>query len=77
MKISMFLLAIVVVIEFFGLIGMDGYADHFSLSIESTELAHNPWPAPGDQPDVASGRSRSPSSASVPANNSETGVTTR
>jgi len=52
------LLAIAVVIELLWLVGVDRYAEPVSVSIESTELWYNPWPAPGDRTEVASGRSK-------------------
>ena len=74
---SVILLAIAVVIELASLVGTGRYADLFSQSIESTELWRGTWPAPGGQLDVAGARSKSPLSASVPADRGAAGVTTR
>jgi hypothetical protein len=73
-KFSVMLLAIAVVIELLWLVGVGRYAEPVSVSIESTELWYNPWPAPGDRTDVASGRSRIPPSAGVSADRSKTGA---
>ena len=71
---SVMLLAIAVAIELLWLVGVDRYAEPVSVSIESTELWYNPWPAPGDRTDVASGRSPILPSAGVPADRSKTGA---
>jgi len=68
------LLAIAVVIELLWLIGVDRYAEPVPVSIESTELWYNPWPAPGDRTDVASGPSPILPSAGVPADRRKTGA---
>ncbi len=73
-KFSVMLLAIAVVIELLWLIGVDRYAEPVSVSIESTELWYNPWPAPGDRTDVANGRSPIPPRAGVPADRRKTGA---
>ncbi|WP_291688693.1 hypothetical protein [Bradyrhizobium sp.] len=44
---SMMLLAIAVAIELSWLVGPYRYAGLFPVSIETTELWRNPWPAPG------------------------------
>lgn len=54
MKFTIIFLAVVVVVELVRVVGMDRYAEQFSVSVESTELWYNPWPAPGDQTGVAS-----------------------
>ena len=77
MKFSIVFLTVVVLIELVWFVGMDRYVDHSSVSIESTELSFNPWPAPGDQPDVAGGPSRDPLSASTAAHHGTSGVTAR
>lgn len=61
MKLSLAVLAIVVVVELAWLIGMDRYVEQSSVSIESTELSHNPWPTPGGQTDIAGARGKTPS----------------
>ena len=71
---SVMLLAIAVVIELLWLKGLDRYAEPVSVSIESTELWYKPWPAPGDQTDVANGRSLIPPSAGVTADHGKTGA---
>ena len=53
-KFSEMLFASAVVIGLFWLVSADRQADLFTVTIESTELWRNPWPAPGDQP--AAGR---------------------
>jgi len=58
-NVLVMLLAIAVSIELLWLAGVDRYAEPVSVSIESTELWYNPWPAPGDRTDVANGRARS------------------
>jgi hypothetical protein len=68
------LLAIAVSIELLWFAGVDRYAEPVSVSIESTELWYNPWPAPGDRTDVANGQSRIPPSARVPADHRKTGA---
>jgi len=68
------LLAVAIAIEFLWLNGLDRHAEPVSVSIESTELWYNPWPAPGDRTDVANGRSPIPPSAGVPADRSKTGA---
>jgi hypothetical protein len=73
-KFSILLLVIAVVVELVCFIGVDRYVNLFTASIEATELWYNPWPAPGDQTDVASGRSRMPSNAGVPAADRKTGA---
>ena len=73
-KFSVMLLAIAVVIELLWLFGVDRYAEPVPVSIESTELWYNPWPAPGDRTDVANGRSQILPSAGVPADRSKTGA---
>jgi hypothetical protein len=55
MKFSVMLLAVAVVIELLWFIGVDRYVEPVSVSIESTELWYNPWPAPGHQTGVANG----------------------
>ena len=64
---SVMLFAVAVVIGLVWLIGVDRYAEPVSVSIESTELWFDPWPAPGDRTDVANGRSGIPPSAGVPS----------
>ena len=64
-KLSIVLLAIVVVVELIWLGGIDRYAEQYSVSIEATELSHNSWPAPGNQADVAGGRSKTPSTPGI------------
>jgi hypothetical protein len=73
-EFSIMVLAIAVVVELVWFIGADRYVNLFTASIEATELWHNPRPAPGDQTDVASGRSRMPSNAGVPAADRKTGA---
>jgi hypothetical protein len=68
------LLAIAVVIELLWLFGVERYAEPVPVSIESTELWYNPWPAPDDRIDVANGRSPIPPRAGVPADRSKTGA---
>ena len=77
MKFSIIFLTVVVLIELVWFVGMDRYVEHRSVSIESTELWFNPWSAPGDQTDVAGGRSKAPLSASTAAHHGTTGVTAR
>jgi hypothetical protein len=67
-------LAVAVVIGLVLLIGVDRHAEPVSVSIESTELWYNPWPASGDQTDVANARSRISPSAGVSADHSKTGA---
>ena len=55
-NLSFVLLAVAVAIELVCLINLDRHAELFTASIESTELWHNPWPAPGDQIRVAGHR---------------------
>ena len=71
---SVMLLAVAIAIEFLWLNGLDRHAEPVSVSIESTELWYNPWPAPGDRTDVANGPSPIPPRAGVPADRSKTGA---
>ncbi len=64
MKLSIALLAIVIVVEFVRLGVIDRYADRYSASIEASEFSHNPWPATGDQ--AVGGRNDTPSSPGIP-----------
>jgi hypothetical protein len=66
------LLAIAVVIELACLAGADPHTDFFAVSIESTELWYNPWPAPGDRAYAANGQCRNSSGVCVPAGSSRT-----
>jgi hypothetical protein len=66
-KVSVELLAIAVLIELICLVGAERHADPLPMSIESTELWYNPWPAPGDQTRVANGRCGIPSAGCVPS----------
>jgi len=68
------LLAVAIAIELLWLNGLDRHAEPVSVSIESTELWYNPWPAPGDRTDVANGRSPIPPRAGVPADHGKTGA---
>jgi hypothetical protein len=68
------LLTIALAVELVSLIGAERYANLLTVSIESTELWFNPWSASGDQTDVANDRSKMPSSASIPADNGQTGA---
>lgn len=77
MKSSIIVLAVVVAVELVWLVGMGRYVDHYSVSIESTELWYNPWVAPGDRTGVMNGGNRSPSGPGVAADSSKTGVTIR
>jgi hypothetical protein len=70
-KLSVELLAIAVLIELICLVGADRHANPLTVSIESTELWYNPWPAPGDQTLVANGQCGIPSGGCVPADNSQ------
>jgi hypothetical protein len=69
-KLSAKLLAIAVLIELICLVGAERHADPLTVSIESTELWYNPWPAPGDQTLVANGQCRIPQGVCVPADGS-------
>jgi hypothetical protein len=77
MKLSIVFLAVLVLIELVWFVGMDRYVEHRSVSIESTELSFNPWPAPGGETDIAGERSKAPLSASTAAHHGPTGVTAR
>jgi hypothetical protein len=70
-KLSVELLAIAVLIELICLVSADRHADPLTVSIESTELWYNPWPAPGDQTRVANGQCGIPSGSCVPADHSQ------
>jgi hypothetical protein len=70
-KLSVELLAIAVLIELICLVGADRNANLPTVSIESTELWYNPWPAPGDQTLVANGQCGIPSGGCAPADNSQ------
>jgi hypothetical protein len=69
-RLTVELLAIVVLIELICLVGAERHADPATVSIESTELWYNPWPAPGDQTLVASGKCGIPQGVCVPADTS-------
>jgi len=69
---ALFIIAIAIGLVW--VIGASRYSNLFTATIEATELGHNPWPAPGDQTDVANEPSRNPSSAGVPLDNSKTGA---
>jgi hypothetical protein len=73
-KLSVELLAIAVLIEVICLVGADRHANPLTVSIESTELWHNPWPAPGDQTLVANRQCGIPSGGCVRAGNSQSGA---
>lgn len=64
MKLSIALLAIVIVVEFIWLGGIDQYAVRYSASIEASEFSHNPLSATGDQ--AIGGRNETPSSPGIP-----------
>jgi hypothetical protein len=70
-RLSVELLAIAVLIEVICLVGADRHANPLTVSIESTELWYNPWPAPGDQTLVANKQCGIPSGGCVPADNSQ------
>jgi hypothetical protein len=70
-KLSVELLAIAVLIELICLVGADRHANPLTVSIESTELWYNPWPAPGDQTLVANRQCGIPSGGCIPADNSQ------
>lgn len=69
---SEMLFASAVVIGLFWLVSADRQGDLFTVTIESTELWRNPWPAPGDQTHVANGQCGTPSSVCAPADGSQT-----
>jgi hypothetical protein len=71
MNFTAMFLAISVVMQLF-LISADRHDDLYTASIESTELWYNPWPAPGDQTQVADGPCGIPSRVCVPTDNSQT-----
>jgi hypothetical protein len=71
-RLSVELLAIAVLIELICLVGAERHADPANVSIEATELWYNPWPAPGDQTLVASGKCGIPPGVCVPADTSPT-----
>ena len=73
-KFSVMLLAIAVVIEVACLARAEPYADLLPVSIETTELWYNPWPAPGDRTAVADEKCRIPSGACAPADDSRASV---
>jgi hypothetical protein len=75
-KLSVELLAIAVLIELICLVlvGADRHANPLTVSIESTELWYNPWPAPGDQTLIANGQCGTPSGVCVPADSSQPGA---
>ena len=73
-NLSATLLALAVVIELVCLIGAERHSNLSTVSIESTELWANPWPAPGNQTLVANGQCKTPSGVCVPAENSQPGT---
>ena len=70
-KLSVELLAIAVLIELICLVGAEQHANPVTVSIESTELWYNPWPAPDGQTLVAKGRCGIPPGSCVPADSSQ------
>lgn len=71
MNFTAMFLAISVVMQLF-LISADRHDDLFTVSIESTELWYNPWPAPGDQTRIADGPCGIPSRVCAPTDGSQT-----
>jgi len=69
-KLPVELLAIAVLIELICFVGTERHANPVPVSIESTELWYNPWPAPGDQTLVANGQCGIPAGVCVPADGS-------
>jgi hypothetical protein len=70
-KSSVELLAIAVLIELICLVGAERQGNPGTVSIESTELWYNPWPAPGDQTVVGNGQCGIPPGVCVPADSSQ------
>jgi len=73
-KFSVMLLAIAVVFEVAWLARAEPRADLVPVSIESTELWYNPWPAPGDRTSVANEKCGIPPDLCVPAEDSRASV---
>jgi hypothetical protein len=73
-RLSVELLAIAVLIELICLVGAERHANPLTVSIESTELWYNPWPAPGDPTLVADGPCGIPPGGCVPADSSQSGA---